>query len=60
MAYVRFKLSDDVHGMLKRVCKQLGMKESEMSRIALMEYMKSLGVFSEEIRTKKFMRRLRK
>jgi len=49
MAYVRFKLSDDTHRILKKVCNRLGMKESEISRIALIEYMKSLDVLSEEV-----------
>ena len=55
MAYVRFKLSDDTHRILKKVCDRLGMKESEISRIALIEYLKSLSVLSHEVkRHKKF------
>ncbi|MBI4896382.1 MAG: hypothetical protein HY832_02440 [Candidatus Aenigmarchaeota archaeon] len=50
MGYVRYKLSDDMHGMVKKVCKNLGMKESELSRIAVMEYLKSLGVFSDRVK----------
>jgi hypothetical protein len=50
MAYVRFKLSDDTHRILKRVCDRLGMKESEISRIALIEYLKSLSVLSSEVK----------
>jgi hypothetical protein len=50
MAYVRFKLSDDTHRILKKVCSRLGMKESEISRIALLEYLKSLSVLSEEVK----------
>ncbi len=50
MAYVRFKLSDDTHKILKKVCSRLGMKESEIARIALIEYMKSLSVLSYEVK----------
>ena len=50
MAYVRFKLSDDTHRILKKVCSRLGMKESEIARIALIEYMKSLSVLSHEVK----------
>ncbi len=50
MAYVRFKLSDDTHKILKRVCGRLGMKESEIARIALIEYLKSLSVLSHEVK----------
>ena len=50
MAYVRFKLSDDTHKILKKVCDRLGMKESEISRIALIEYLKSLSVLSNEVK----------
>ena len=55
MAYVRFKLSDGTHRILKNVCDRLGMKESEIARIALIEYLKSLSVLSNEVkRHKKF------
>ena len=50
MAYVRFKLSDDTHRILKTVCTRLGMKESEIARIALIEYLKSLSVLSAEVK----------
>ncbi len=53
MGYIRYKLSNESHDMLKRVSKQLGMKESEISRLALMEYMKSLGVLSERVRNRR-------
>jgi hypothetical protein len=53
MAYVRYKLSDDTHKILKKVCDRLGMKESEISRIALLEYLKSLSVLSNEVSKRK-------
>jgi len=42
---------------LKRVCEKLDMKESEISRIALMEYMKSLGVLNERMKKHNIIRR---
>jgi len=56
MAYVRFKLSDDTHRILRNVCSKLGMKESEISRIALIEYLKSLSVLSAEVKKHKKFR----
>ncbi len=56
MAYVRFKLSDDTHRILRHVCNKLGMKESEISRIALIEYLKSLSVLSAEVKKHKKFR----
>ncbi len=53
MAYVRYKLSDDLHKILKDVCKKLGLKESELSRQALLEYLKSLSILSEKVKEKK-------
>jgi len=53
MGYVRYKLSDETHDILRRVSRQLGMKESEISRIALMEYLRSLSVLSERVNKKK-------
>lgn len=47
MGYVRYKLSPETHHMLKKLCVHLGMKESEISRIALFEYMRLLGILSE-------------
>lgn len=52
MAYVRYKLSDGLHQILKEVCKKLGMKESELSRQAVMEYLKSLSVISQKVKEK--------
>jgi len=53
MGYIRYKLSDETHGLLKKVSDRLGMKESEISRIALMEYLKSIGVISERVKKRR-------
>lgn len=53
MGYVRYKLSDESHQMLRSVSRRLGMKESEISRVALMDYMKSLGILSENVKKKR-------
>ena len=50
MGYVRYKLPERTHEMLKKISKRTGMKESEISRLALMEYLKSLGIISERIK----------
>ncbi len=50
MGYVRYKLSEETHNILRRMGKNLGMKESEISRIALIEYMKSLSLISEKVK----------
>ncbi len=50
MAYVRYKLPDGVHEVLKEVCKKLGMKESELSRQAIIEYLKSMSVISAKVK----------
>jgi hypothetical protein len=52
MAYIRYKVSEELHKIIKEVCKKLGMKESELSRQAVMEYLKSLSVFNERIKRK--------
>ena len=57
MGYIRYKLPDRTHMILKGVCERLDMKESEISRIALMEYLKSLGVLSEGMKKHRLMRR---
>jgi hypothetical protein len=49
MGYVRYKLSGESHDMLRKVSRRLGMKESELSRLALMDYMKSIGVLEERV-----------
>ncbi|MBI3190210.1 hypothetical protein HYZ41_00750 [archaeon] len=50
MGYVRYKLPDETHDILRKVSKSLGMKESEISRLALMEYLRSLSVLSERVK----------
>jgi AraC-like DNA-binding protein len=50
MGYVRYKLSNESHDILRKVSRRLGMKESELSRLALMEYLKSLGMLSERVK----------
>ncbi|GEM_PF-1840805 len=50
MAYVRYKLPEESHEILRKVSSRLGMKESEISRIALMEYMRSIGILSDRVR----------
>ena len=47
MAYIRYKVSEELHKQIKDICKKIGIKESEISRQALIEYMKSLGVFKK-------------
>lgn len=56
MAYVRYKLPDETHSILKDLSKNLGLKESEISRIAIMEYLKSVGVITENVRKKKLIK----
>jgi len=56
MAYVRYELPEETHKILRKVCKKLGTKESEISRIALMEYLRSLGLLSEKVRRMKLIR----
>jgi hypothetical protein len=56
MAYIRYKLSNEMHTELKKMAKKLGMKESEISRLALIDYMKSLGIIHEKISKKKLIR----
>lgn len=53
MGYVRYKLSTETHDMLRNVSRRLGMKESEISRVALMDYMKSLGILSEKVKKRR-------
>ena len=57
MGYVRYKLPDKTHFILKRVCDRLDMKESEVSRIALVEYLRSLGVLSEHAKKHRIISR---
>lgn len=56
MAYVRYKLPDETHRILKNISGNLGLKESEISRIALMEYLKSIGAITENVRKHKIIK----
>ncbi|MBI2972061.1 MAG: hypothetical protein HYY37_06585 [Candidatus Aenigmarchaeota archaeon] len=50
MGYVRYKLPEETHDILRRLSRKLGLKESELSRLALMEYFKSLGLITESVK----------
>jgi len=52
MGYVRYKISDKTEKILEEVCNKLGMKKSEISRVALMEYLKSLSIISQKVKEK--------
>jgi hypothetical protein len=52
IAYIRFKVGDEMHKTIKEVCARLGLKESELSRVALLEYLRSMNVFEAKIRGK--------
>ncbi len=56
LAYVRYKLSSEMHTELKNMAKKLGMKESEISRLALIEYMKSFGILHEKVGKRRLLR----
>ena len=47
MAYIKYKVSEELHKQVKEICKKIGIKESELSRQALIEYLKSLGLFKK-------------
>ncbi len=47
MAYIRYKVTDELHKTVKEICKKIGIKESELSRQSLIEYLKSLGAFKK-------------
>tara|TARA_Y100000034_G_scaffold133412_1_gene198807 strand:+ start:1954 stop:2097 length:144 start_codon:yes stop_codon:yes gene_type:complete len=47
MAYIRYKVTDDLHKIIKDICKRMGLKESELSRTAIIEYLKSLKAFEK-------------
>ncbi|MDI6721454.1 MAG: hypothetical protein QMD85_03625 [Candidatus Aenigmarchaeota archaeon] len=49
MGYVRYKVPDETHEILRGVCKNLGLKESEISRIALFEYLKSIKAIEHSV-----------
>ncbi len=50
MGYVRYKLPEETHDILRRMSRKLGLKESEISRLALIEYLKSLGLITESVK----------
>lgn len=52
MAYIKYKVSEDLHKLIKDLCKKLGIKESELSRQALFEYLKSLKAFDKILNKK--------
>lgn len=59
MAYVRYKLPEPTHKTMRHVCAKLGMKESELSRMAIIEYMRSLGVLSDRVRGPIFLGKIK-
>ncbi|MCD4666351.1 hypothetical protein K8R47_00910 [archaeon] len=48
MAYIKYKVQDELHKTIKDVCKKIGLKESELSRTAVIEYLKSLNAFNKK------------
>ncbi len=48
MAYIKYKVSDELHKTIKELCKKIGLKESELSRQALIEYLKGMNVFNKK------------
>lgn len=50
MGDIRYRIPDETEEILEKVCKKLGMKKSEISRMALMEYLKSLSVISQKVK----------
>lgn len=47
MAYIKYKVTDELHKTIRDICKRIGIKESELSRQATIEYLKSLGIFKK-------------
>ena len=47
MAYIKYKVQPELHKKVKEICKKLGLKESELSRMSLIEYLKSLNAFEK-------------
>ncbi len=50
MGYIRFKLPDKLEEVAEQVCAELGLKKSELARVALIDYLKSLSVLSEKVK----------
>ena len=48
MAYIKYKVSEELHKTIKELCKKIGLKESELSRQALIEYLKEMNVFNKK------------
>ena len=48
MAYIKYKVTDELHKIIKDICKRIGLKESELSRTAIIEYLKSLKAFDKK------------
>jgi len=48
MAYIRYKVTDELHKIIRDICKRMGLKESELSRTAIIEYLKSLKAFDKK------------
>jgi hypothetical protein len=55
MAYIRYKLPEPTHKIMRKVGIRLGMKDSEISRIAVMEYLKTLGILGDKVRRPSIM-----
>ncbi len=47
MAYIKYKVTDELHKTIRDICKKIGIKESELSRQAVIEYLKGLGIFKK-------------
>ena len=47
MAYIKYKVTDELHKTIKSICKKIGIKESEFSRQAIIEYLNSMGAFKK-------------
>jgi predicted DNA-binding protein len=52
MGYIRFKLPDEIEEILDKLSTKLGMKKSEITRIAVIDYLKSISMISEKAKEK--------
>jgi hypothetical protein len=48
MAYIKYKATEELHKIIRETCKKIGLKESELSRTAMIEYLKSLNAFDKK------------
>jgi hypothetical protein len=48
MAYIKYKVTEELHKIIRDVSGKIGIKESELSRQAVIEYLKSLDVFKKK------------